>query len=544
MSISYASMRILVADDDAVSRTLVSRTLQKWGYEVVCANDGDQAWEILSAKNPPLIAVLDWIMPGLEGPEICRRVKDDPTKQQIHTIILTSRTNRDDLIYALRMGADDFISKPFHPEELKVRIGVGERVHQVHEILAEVNLLLEDKVLSRTSELQEALKNSQQAVKAKSAFLANMSHEIRTPLNGIVSYVELLLYSDLNPEQREDVETIKNCVQSLKTIINDVLDISKIEADRMVIEQFEFSLGAMLSETEAMLKHKASEKSEELVFYVSPDVPDRIVGDKVRVQQVLVNLLGNAIKFCGNNGAVILYVMPAAGGQGRTMLHFAVADTGIGISDDKQQAIFESFTQADASTTRRYGGTGLGLAISRRLVELMDGRIWVDSKAGVGSTFHVNLPFGVSIRTENEVSKQKQLPPQPVQVSGCGQRILLAEDNEQNLAAMARILETHGFCVSKAVNGIEVLEQLSRDSFDIVLLDIQMPELGGDEALLQIRASSKPFSKLPIIALTANAVQGDRERFLGLGFDEYISKPIDYSNLLSSLVKLINERRA
>jgi signal transduction histidine kinase len=536
-------MRILVADDDAVGRTLVSRPLQKWGYDVVCATDGNQAWEILSAKDPPLIAVLDWVMPGLEGPEICRKVKDDPTKQIIYTIVLTSKTDREDLIYALKMGADDFISKPFHPEELKVRIGVGERVHQAHEILAEVNLLLEEKVSSRTIELQEALKNSQQAVVAKSSFLANMSHEIRTPLNGIVSYVELLLYSELNPEQRQDVDTIKNCVDTLKTIINDVLDISKIEADRMVIEQFEFSLRTLISDTEAMLKLKALEKSEELVFHVAPEVPDRIIGDKVRVQQVLVNLLGNAIKFCGNNGAVILYVLPASDGQDRATLHFAVADTGIGIAPDKLQSIFESFTQADVSTTRRYGGTGLGLAISSRLVELMGGRIWVESKPEVGSTFHVTLPFGVGsvAARENPVRDSKILD--TTQRSGQGERILLAEDNEQNLTAMTRILESNGYCVSKATTGHQVLEQLDRSGFDLILLDIQMPELGGDEAVAHIRASGKSFAKLPIIALTANAIQGDRERFIGLGFDDYISKPIDYPKLLSSVSSLIKQGR-
>jgi signal transduction histidine kinase/BarA-like signal transduction histidine kinase len=530
-------MRVLYAEDDPTSAKLVTRALERLGYDVVYARDGDEAWQILNEPNAPRLTLLDWEMPGLDGTEICRKLKDNPSRKTIHTIILTGKSEKSDLIEALESGADDFICKPVNLEELRVRLRAGARIIEGVEHLEKLNTSLEDVVAERTEQLQDALKAAQLASQAKSAFLANMSHEIRTPLNGIISYVELLLYSDLSPEQQTDLLTIQGCVSSLKTIINDILDFSKIEADKMVLEHAPFSLKSMLQETVGILKNKASENDETLILHIDPTLPDDLCGDRVRVQQVLTNLVGNAIKFCNPQGAVVVYAVKKSENATRVIIEFAVADTGIGIAPEKQQELFDSFTQADSSTTRKYGGTGLGLAISKRLTELMQGRIWVKSNIGTGTVFHVELPFDkeVVVATTSEettqTSQERSCTPSLSMNRGNGRRVLLAEDNTVNLAAMARVLEYRGFDVTKSVNGQEVLDRLSDATFDIILLDIQMPVLGGEDTLQELKANAAT-AKLPVVALTANAVAGDRERYLHLGFNEHVAKPIDYDRLM------------
>lgn len=398
---------------------------------------------------------------------------------------------------------------------------------------------LEERVQMRTRDLEEASRQAEAASLAKSDFLANMSHEIRTPMHGVMGMTDLLLQGGLTSQKEKLYQlAIKDSADSLMLIINDILDFSKIEAGKFTLEKKPFSLGSVLESCLNGLRVRAEEKGLRLTHQLDAAVPACLVGDYGRLRQILSNLVGNAVKFC-KQGQISVEIDLASMERDEAVLHVRVTDTGIGIAEEACQRIFNQFEQADGSTTRKYGGTGLGLAICKKLVELMEGNIWVESRLGVGSCFHFTARFQSG--DETLLLTEKDTSPVPGRLRQTPLDILLADDVEINRALVQAILEPHGHRITLAEDGRKALSAYESKRFDVVLMDVQMPEMDGLEATRAIREYERSTGRsggVPIVAMTAFAGHENRQTCLDAGMNDYLPKPIKPEQLLQLLDKL------
>ncbi len=415
-------------------------------------------------------------------------------------------------------------------------------------IIGSVGIMQDITKQKRTLDLLiQAKLAAEEASSSKSLFLANMSHEFRTPMNAIIGMIDITLDTKLDDEQKDNLDVAKDAAGNLLSLLNDILDLSRVEAGKIVLENIEFHLPNVVSSIIKGLSVISNKKNLEMVLNVDSDVPEMLLGDPVRIRQVLINLINNAIKFT-HKGKITVGVKVDSKHGDKVVLLFTVADQGIGIAKEQVDKIFDAFTQADSSTNRRFGGTGLGLAISKRLVEMMEGRITVESEAGRGSKFgftatftlvdesrakaissgvHINKPF------ENFIKEELQ-----------GLKVLLAEDNLVNQKITMRLLEKQGWQIELATNGQEAAELATKKRFDLVLMDAHMPVLDGLEATKVIRDNEqKTGTHTPIIALTARAMQEDKQKCLACGMDGYVTKPIDRMRLLEEIVNVLKKER-
>ena len=672
--------RVLLIEDDIDLAETLQAGLKPDGVDLIMARSLSEVLESARTNRFDVI-LLDLGIPGTDGFDLLREFKQVESLAKVPVIIVTAKNGTADKVRGFELGAVDYVTKPFDLVELRARIRSTLRLQR-----------LQSDLLTANADLQKARITAEESARAKADFLASMSHEIRTPMNGVIAMTGLLMQTDLAVDQRDFVETIRTSGESLLTIINDILNFSKLESGKMELEDRPFDLRACVEESLDLLAARASEKNLDLAYQFDPQTPEQVIGDATRVRQILVNLIGNAVKFTSSGEIFVRLTsrpLPAAEsttlGPGtdflsapqRFELQFAVRDTGIGIRPDRLGRLFQSFTQVDSSIERQYGGTGLGLAISKGLVELMGGRMWVESELNRGSTFNFTLPVPaaqatvptsigqphksltgqrvlvvednaavcqlivetvsawgmtavgansvphaleqagrnppqvaivdltlpgldgatlvqelrrlpnlqalpvvaltqVGTRSEHPesvagpwVNLNKPIKPAHLQValiqlqSGFKPavqraqpvskldssmatrlplRILLTDDNVINQKVALRLLQQLGYKADTANNGLEAIRALERQPYDVILMDVQMPEMDGIEATRQIRerqreAGTHPHFQRPltIIAMTANAMQGDREKCIAAGMDDYLPKPVRPEGLQAML---------
>jgi len=518
---SQHTSRILIVDDVQLNLDLMKEILSEKGYQIATAINGKSAIAKAKAHKFDLI-LLDIVLPDVDGYEVCTHLKSNQQTQDIPIIFLTAKKEKDSIVKGFQVGAVDYIPKPFSREELLARVDHHLTLRKIQDELI------------HSKEMAEA------AAKAKAIFLANISHEIRTPMNGIIGMIDILKRTPLTADQLEYIEIIGISGENLLMIINDVLDFSKIEAGQITFEHIRFNISDEINEVIKILRYKAQQKNLELTFEIAPNVPQLLIGDPLRLKQVFINLCNNSIKFT-SEGYVHVRVNLVEMNECAVRLHFEVQDTGIGISPENQLKLFKSFSQADVSTTRKFGGTGLGLAISKNLVQLMGGNIGIISEEGKGAIFHFEGEFGISI--EDLSDEESQELNESIQ-NEKKLKILLAEDNVINQKVAILNLQKLGHLVTVAGDGLDAFEKFINDTPDVIFMDIQMPKMDGVEATGKIRdweLKNNVKNRVPIVAMTANTLKSDKDLFVSAGMDDYLSKPFNSSELVRLLDRIYKQ---